>query len=399
MPLYVYQAINSAGEQVSDQGVFDSAGAMYLALKQKGLILVDYKRRWFTSGIMKQRRVKRMVAAEFFRNLSMILAGGVTLLQALEDFLDTPLDPALRKKLQFIHARISEGFQFSEALEEAGGFSPLVIVLARIGEESGNLDRTLRDAADHLENIQDIINRTRSALSYPMFVLFAMFGALAFWLLYVFPQMLELFAGMGITDLPLVTRALMTATDLLKQWWPAIPALFITLGFIHFLARRNERLKYWHDLFLMKIPLFGTIIRASQFAFFFEYLSLLTGAGIDIVNSMEIMAASVRNQVMRSGVGKIKADVMSGHGLTDAFQATGFFEHFIIRLVSVGEQTGNMPEQLKTLADYYMKRVRTLVDAMAKTIEPVMITFAGGMFVIIAMGLLGPIYDLMTRIQ
>ena len=399
MPLYVYEAINSAGQQVRAQGAFDSAGAMYLALKQKGLTLVDYRRRWVTADIMKPRRIKRMVSAEFFRNLSMILSGGVTLLQALEDFLETPLDPVLRKKLEAVHARISEGFQFSEALQEAGGFSPLVIVLARIGEESGSLDRTLRDAADHLENIQDIITRTRSALSYPLFVLFAMCGALAFWLLYVFPQMLELFKGMGITDLPLLTRVLMNAVDLLKQWWPAIPAFFIVLVFIHFLSRRNEKLKYWYDLVMMKIPLFGTIIRASQFAFFFEYLSLLTGAGIDIINSMEIMAASVRNQVMKNGIEKIRSDVMAGHGLTDAFMATGFFEHFIIRIVSVGEQTGNMPEQLKTLADYYMKRVKTLVDAIAKTIEPVMILFAGGMFVIIAMGLLGPIYDLMTRIQ
>jgi len=399
MPFYVYEAINSAGQQVRDEGVFDSTGAMYLTLKKKGLTLTDYHRRWFSPGGITGRRIKRIVAAEFLRNLAMIIGGGVTLMQALEDFLNMPLEPALKKKLRVIHGKISEGFQLSEALEEAGGFSPFVIVLARIGEESGSLDRTLMDAADHLESIQDIISRTRSALSYPLFVLFAMCGALAFWLLYVFPQMLELFNGMGITDLPLATRMLVGAVDLLKAWWPLFPAVLVSLGIVRLIARRHNGMKYYWDLTWMKVPLFGTIIRASQFAFFFEYLSLLTGAGIDIVNSMEIMTASVNNQVMRQGLERIKKDVMAGHGLTEAFQATGFFEHFIIRLVSVGEQTGNMPEQLRVLAAFYMKRVKTLVDTIAKTIEPVMIVFAGGMFVIIAMGLLGPIYDLMTRIQ
>jgi type II secretory pathway component PulF len=399
MPFYIYEAINSMGQQIRDEGLFDSAAAMYLALSKKGLTLVDYRRRWFTPGGITGRRVKRMVAAEFLRNLAMIISGGVTLLQALEDFLDTPLEPALKKKLKLIHQRISEGFQLSEAIEEAGGFSPFVVVLARIGEESGSLDRTLQDAADHLESIQDIINRTRSALSYPIFVLIAMGGALGFWLLYVFPQMLELFKGMGITELPLTTTMLIGAVNLFKVWWPIFPAFLVALGAIRLLAQRHKGIKFYWDLFWMKMPLFGTIIRASQFAFFFEYLSLLTRAGIDIVNSMEIMAASVSNQVMRQGLDRIKADVMAGHGLTDAFRATESFEPFIIRLVSVGEQTGNMPVQLKVLGDYYMKKVRTLVNTIAKTIEPVMIVFAGGMFVIIAMGLLGPIYDLMTRIQ
>ncbi len=399
MPLYLFEAIDSSGKPVRGEGVFESSGTMYIALKKKGLMLTGYRHRRFSLDRLRPAGLKRLAVAEFLRNLSMIIRGGVPIIQAIEDFLNNPAEPALKKKLVVIHDRLAEGFQLSQALEEAGGFSPIVVVLARIGEESGNLDKTLHDAATHLENIQDIINKTRNALTYPLFVLFAMTGALAFWLLYVFPQMLELFRGMGITQLPVATRILMGGVDLLRQWWPAVPIFLAVLGILRFLARKNMEIKFYWDLFWMKLPLLGSIIRASQFAFFFEYLSLLTRAGIDVVKSMEIMTASVSNQVVRRGLEKIKSEVMAGHGLTDAFKATEFFEHFIIRLVSVGEQTGNMPEQLKTLADFYMNRVGTLVNAISRTIEPVMIVFAGGMFVIIAMGLLGPIYDLMTRIQ
>ncbi len=399
MPLYVYEALNRQGEQIREQGVFDSTATMYRTLKAKGLTLINYRRLYITSALIAGRRLKRLVAAEFLRNLAMILKGGVPLLQALEDFLNTPLDPVLKRKLQLIYAFISDGYQLSEAMEEAGGFSDIVVVLARIGEESGNLDRTLHDAATHLENIQDIINRTRSALTYPLFVLSAMTGALAFWLLYIFPQMLELFKSMGITELPAATRLLVSSVAIVKKGWPVLPVIVVLFVSLRMIAQHRPNIKYYWDLFWMKMPLCGRIIRASQYAFFFEYLSLLTGAGIAVVKGMEIMANSLQNQVMRDAIGNIRQDVVSGTSLTDAFKSTGFFEHFIIRLISVGEQTGNMPEQLKVLADFYLKQVRTMVKALAKTIEPAMIVLAGAMFVLIAMALLGPIYDLITRIQ
>ncbi len=399
MPLYYYEAINSSGRLVRDQGNFDSHDSLYQGLKKRGLTLTNYRRRWFLSGDLGKRHIKRMVVAEFLRNLAMTIKGGVTLMQAIEDFMDSPLEPVLKAKLSVIHERLAEGFQFSEAMQEAGGFPPLVIVLAKIGEESGTLDKTLKDAAVHLETVQDILNKTRSALSYPIFVLLAMSGALGFWLLYVFPQMLELFKGMGITHLPVTTRVLIGAVDILKVWWPLILSIPGAFGVLTLMARRYDRIKYYLDILWIKLPLFGRIIRASLMAFFFEYLSLLTAAGIDIVRSMEIMTDSVGNQVMKKGLEQIRRDVMAGHGLTTAFRATGFFDNFIIRLVNVGEQTGNMPEQLKELARYHMKKVNRLVNAISKAIEPVMIVFAGGMFILIALGLLGPIYDLMTRLQ
>ncbi len=399
MPLYSYEALNRQGEQIREQGVFDSSATMYHALKAKGLTLINYRRLYLSSVLIRSRGLKRAVAAEFLRNLAMILKGGVPLLQALEDFLNTPADPVLKRKLQLIYNLISDGYQLSEAMEEAGGFSDIVVVLARIGEESGNLDRTLKDAATHLENIQDIINRTRSALTYPLFVLSAMTGALAFWLLYVFPQMLELFRGMGITQLPATTKFLISAVAIAKKGWPLLPAMVLIFVSLRVAAQNSTKIKYYWDLFWMKMPLSGRIIRASQYAFFFEYLSLLTGAGIAVVKGMEIMASSLQNQVMRNAIQKIRQDVVSGTSLTDAFKSTGFFAHFIIRLISVGEQTGNMPEQLKVLADFYLKQVRTMVKTLAKTIEPAMIVLAGAMFVLIAMALLGPIYDLITRIQ
>ena len=159
MPLYFFEAIDSFGKPVRDEGIFESSATMYLALKKKGLVLTDYKRRRFSLDNLRTSRLKRMVVAEFLRNLSMIIRGGVPIIQAMEDFLNNPAEPALKRKLAVIYDRLTEGFQLSEALEAAGGFSPIVVVLARIGEESGNLDKTLSNAATHLENIQDIINK------------------------------------------------------------------------------------------------------------------------------------------------------------------------------------------------------------------------------------------------
>ncbi len=399
MASFVYEALTQEGDVVRGTGDFDSSRDLYGYLRSRGLTLLNYRRRWLSLAARRTGRMKRLVVAEFLRNLGMMIGGGVQLLTALEDFAANPMDPALKARLQVICRRISEGFLLSDAMKEAGGFSPVVIVLARIGEESGNLDRTLRDAAAHLENVQDIIDRTRRALTYPAFVLTAMTGALAFWLLYVFPQILRLFKEMGVAELPLTTRILMEAVNMAQVWWPVVPVGMAALFLLWIMARRNSRVKYMWDMVWMRLPLAGSIIKASQYAFFFEYLALLTRSGVNIVKSMEIMTESVTNQVLKRGLEKIKADVMGGSGLTEAFRETGFFEHFIIRLVSVGEQTGNMPEQLQLLAGFYIKKVQALTEAIAKTIEPALIVLAGGMFALIIVGLLGPIYDLMTRIQ
>ncbi|OCC15093.1 Type II secretory pathway, component PulF [Dissulfuribacter thermophilus] len=400
MPHYIYEALTNTGERIKDEGEYPSVGALYQDLRQRGLTLLDYKKKFSFDLSFIPQKIKRPILAEFFRNLSLLIRGGVPIKQAIEDLYKSPGDPALKKALGKILKRIDEGQLLSEAMKEQPRvFGKIVLVLVTIGEETGSLDRTLEDAATHIERVEEIISNTKRAITYPAFVATAMTGALIFWMLYVLPQILSLFTGLGMKNLPQTTKLLIVSVDIFKVYWQVIPLSVFALLILYIVSKKNDRLKYYWDLMWSYMPILGNVLKASQLAFFFEYLALLTKAGIDIVRSLEIMEKSVSHQVLKRAINSVRMDVMDGNGLTESFSKIKLFEPFILRMIGVGEQTGDMPGQLQILARFYLDKVNKLVDAMAKTLEPALIVVSGLIFVIIALGLLGPIYELMGKIQ
>ncbi len=400
MPIYQYEAISSTGERIIEQGEFSSPVELYSTLRNQGYLLIDYKKRFFSNIPSIPKKIKRLELAELLRNLALVTRGGIPLVDALKDMVQSPGMTGLRKIIEKVIKRIEGGELFSEALSHyKTAFPNVVIILVRLGEETGRLDKTLEDAAIHLEKVQEIIDKTKRAISYPIFILLAMIGALAFWILYVLPKLFELFKSLGLKELPITTKILLATVEITKTYWPVFPvliAIFIVLGFF---SSRNEKLKFLWDNFWTHFPIIGRILKSSQLAFFFEYLSLLASSGIDIIRSLEIMEGAITHQVLRHGIRDIRATIVGGGNLSEAFKKCTLFEPFILRMVRAGENSGNMPEQLKILSDHYMEIVNRMVDSIAKKIEPILIGFAGMIFVIIALGLLGPIYDMMSNIK
>ncbi len=400
MSWYKYEAISPNGSKIEDEGQYESLAELYNFLKQQGYQLTNYQRKPFRLKNPFSARIKRKELAEFFRNLALVIKGGVPLVDALTDLADSPGPGGLRQLVKDLIRRIRAGELFSEALAHHASIVPnIVIVLSRLGEETGQLDRTLEDAANHLDRVQEIIDKTKRALSYPVVILTAMMGALAFWLVYVLPKLLELFKSLGLKELPLMTKILFSVVNAVKAYWFLVPALILGLVLLGFVSKRNERLKLFWDICWSNTPLIGRIIRASQLAFFFEYLALLTSSGINVIRSLDIMEGAITHQVLKRDIMTIRSLVMAGYSLSEAFRECPFFEPFILRMIRVGEGTGHMPEQLKILADFYMERVNRLVESIAKTLEPALIIFAGIIFVVIVMGLLGPIYDMMGSLK
>ncbi len=369
-------------------------------MKNRGYLLVDYRKKLFSRIPSIPQRIKRLELAELLRNLALVIRGGIPLVDALRDMAQSPGITGIKRVLERVIKHIEGGELFSEALSHyKTAFPNIVIILVRLGEETGRLDKTLEDAANHLEKIQEIIDKTKRATSYPAFILLAMIGALAFWILYVLPKLFELFDSLGLKELPVTTRILLAAVELTRTYWPILPvmaAIFMILGF---LSTRNEKLKFLWDNFWTHFPIVGRIIKSSQIAFFFEYLSRRTSSGIGSIRSVEIMEGAITHQVLRQGIRDIRAAIKGGGNLSDAFNKCTLFEPFILRMVKAGESSGDMPGQLKILSDHYMEIVNRMVDSISKKIEPILIGFAGMIFVIIAMGLLGPIYDMMSNIK
>ncbi|HID98147.1 MAG TPA: type II secretion system F family protein [Thermodesulfobacteriaceae bacterium] len=400
MTLFSYEAMDKSGSLVKEHGDFSSVEVLYNHLASRGLVLTRYRRKIIPPGFGVKKKITRLALAELLRNIALLIRGGVPVRQALEDMAGTHGDASVKAVIERITRRLDDGHLLSKAMEQESSFFPrITITLAGIGEETGNIDKSLNDAAEHLERIDEIISRTRRALIYPLFVLAAITGAMVFWMIYVLPQLLELFSNMGLHELPLATRILIGSQHIFSIWWPVLPIIILAATVFYVLSKKNSRVKYAWDLMMTRMPVLGSVIKASQLAFFFEYLSVLTGAGINIVRSLELMEQSVTHQLLKKGVLRIQSDVMSGESISGAFARVDFFEPFVLRMLTVGEQTGNMPEQLSIVADHYMAVVNKMVENLSKTMEPVIMSVAGVLFAIIVMGLLAPIYDLMGNIH
>ena len=346
------------------------------------------------------KKLPRSFQAEFLANLSFMLSSGVTLTTALLESAKGSDRPDFERDIKEVVFRIQGGATFSEAAANYPHIFPdTVIHLIKIGEETGNLDRTLMDASEHLRRIDEIISDTKQALIYPSFVFLAMGGGLIFWFYYVVPKIILLFKEMDV-KLPKLTLWLLAVSDFVRS---NILLIIAVIGFIIVASlaayRRSRNVRKSVDKLMLKLPLSGSIANASSLAFVSEYFSLLLNVGIDLMQSMNILRESIRNEVFKEKVEEVRQWISKGEGIAGAFSKAGVFPSFVVRMIHVGEESGTLPEQLSRIAENYRKKLSVLVATIGKMIEPIVLVVAGGIFAIIIGGLFLPIYDLISKIS
>ncbi len=401
MPVYRFQAVTSEGKIIKDQAEFPDFRAFYEYLRNEGLVLIKYSTRpplpW---DRLTLTRVGRPELAELCRNLALLIRGGVPLLQALKDLKEDTPHKRLRQALTTLIQAIMAGRPLSHGMEqEKGVFPGIVRSLVALGEETGNLDRTLEEAAQHLYRVHAIIVQTKRAMLYPVFVLLAMSGALLFWLLFVLPKILGLFQQFQI-PLPWPTRALIAVTSFLRGYGPYLSLGLLLAGILFYFAyRRSSLVRYYFEIFLLRVPLISKVKRSSLLAFFFEYLALLLNAGIDILRSFDIMLASLDSELGKRLAKNMREGVLRGESFREVAATTGLFSPLDLRMLSVGEETGRLVEQLRHLARYYYEIVQGMVETLSKVLEPILIAITGLIFLLIAISLIGPIYELISQIR
>ncbi len=396
MPIYKYQALNREGLIIKGEIEALNLEEFLNYLSREGLILLKYRAKLFPLENFF-RRIKRKDLAEFCHNLAFLISAGVPIISALKDLKETIVNPLLKRKVEKIISEILKGETLSSAFKNVNIFPPIIISLVKIGEETGRLDKTLEEASKHLYRVEEIISQTKRAMMYPVFVIFSISGAFLFWLIYVLPKILGVFKQMQI-KLPLPTIILMKVVETFQKYWllflliPIIATIFLIILY------KNSKTQATIEKALLKLPFIGFVKRSSFLAFFFEYFSLLLEAGIDILRSFDLMHESLNTQLPKKIVLKVKDKVVAGFLLSEALKIERIFNPFDIRLISVGEQTGKMPEQMKMLSDHYFNQVQNLIQTISKVLEPTIIAIAGIIFLIIVIALIVPVYELVSQL-
>jgi type II secretory pathway component PulF len=345
------------------------------------------------------RKLSRNMQAEVLNNLALMLRSGVSLVTALKETAESAQIPGFAADFNDLITRIQGGASFSEA---AGNYPHIfpesVIHLIKIGEETGQLDKMLKDASEHLKRIQVIISDTKQALLYPAFVFVAIGAGLIFWFYFVVPKIVALFEDMDVA-LPAITLFLVRVSDLIQNYFfHILIGVVAGLVFIATARKKNRRFKKACDALLLKLPIVKTLISASALAFITEYFALLIAAGIDILQSVKILEASLGNEVYREKLAEVGEGLSKGEGIAENFRKAVIFPPLVVRMIGIGEVSGTLSEQLAYIAEEYRHKLTTMVATMGKMIEPLVLIFAGVIFAIIIVGLFLPIYDLVTSI-
>jgi general secretion pathway protein F/type IV pilus assembly protein PilC len=347
-----------------------------------------------------QRMVKRPQLAEMLNNIAIMLRAGLTLVAALQEAADSAELPNVRADIRDMVMSIQGGVSFSEAAGKYPHIFPATVLhLIRMGEETGQLDKMLAAASEHLKRVHSIISDTKQALLYPSIVFAVMGGGMIFWFYYVVPKIVGLFREMDVV-LPTITVWLIALSNFMRTYMLSIAAGMVVLFFmIHAGRRSNRRFKRVLDGMLLKIPIAKTVVSASSLAFVTEYFAMLLNAGIDILQSFQIIIDSVGNEIYRDKLGHVRQSVSMGEGIADSFRKAGLFPPFVIRMIGVGEMSGSLTEQLDHLSEVYRNKLTILVSSLGKLLEPLVLVFAGLFFAIIIIALLLPVYDLVSQVS
>lgn len=402
MTSFSYRAVDAGGKQI--RGYIDAESPEIAAddLTGRGYYLLSLSSSsgiW--AGIRKkllQQRVKRLEVIELASNLSVMVGAGIPITTALGDLLDANPNPTLQGALAAIKQNIEQGSTFSDAIEPHRDIFPDIFIrLVRVGEETGRFERSLADVAEHLQRMEDLASAIKRALIYPSFAIFATGGALIFWLVFVLPKIIGTITGMGV-KLPLLTRILMAASAATQRYWYLLPFLVLAAWVLFRLLKKNHRIAYRIDQLKLKLPIYSLIEYNRLLALFAEQMRILIVAGLTVDRTLGIIGEVMRNLVFKQAINDVREEITYGSTIADALKKHPVFPLLVVRLVGIGETSGSLDNQFSFLSTHYLKKLDDISEKLGKIIEPVVIAVIGILFAVIIMGLLLPVYDLVSSV-
>jgi general secretion pathway protein F/type IV pilus assembly protein PilC len=337
------------------------------------------------------------------RDLSLMMRGGVSIIDGLRTIAgetDFGSGRGVAAAVNILHEELEGGATVSQAFSRHTELFPEIVSnLVDIGNESGSLDRMFLEASMHLERIATMGRDARRALIYPAFVFASILCAAVFWMYYVIPGLSDMFRQFH-AKMPPLTVAVMRFSEWMHANFALSAFLLLVLILLPVLAFRFSG-KVRNKAFVLghKLPISGLLLRTSGMAFFTEYLALLIRAGLNMLQSLDILERTITDEYYRDAVGNIRRIVERGEHLSVAMRATNRFPPLALRMIAVGENTGTLDEQLEHLAQEYRRRLTHVIASLSEIIKPVIILAAGAFFIFVIVALLLPVYDLIGQIM
>jgi general secretion pathway protein F len=306
----------------------------------------------------------------------------------------------LKKIFYTLANDIKAGLSLSESVKKfEKDLDALSIAMIRLGEETGDIARAMKDLSQILSEILENRKRLKKATRYPVFIIFAMIIAFIVVILFVIPPFKSLFAQLK-TELPLPTRFLLWIEYAFEHYGLFVlgGALIIFLVLIY-LYNTNEKARLLMDKFMLKIYIVGPVIKLAMIGRFIFVMQRLIDAGVPIINAVEIALNIVDNKFIYNRLMLIKNSIQMGGSIKQGFEESGLFEKMIIQMIAAGEESGSLVLMLQKASNYYLNKYRYIVDNIAALIEPILIAAIAGFVFTLALGIFLPMWNLTEAVK
>lgn len=402
MSHFSYTAITIEGKAIRGVVEAPDGSSVQELLEERGLYPVSISpgSRLFVilNKLLLGNSVKRLEVIEFAQNLSVMIRAGVSIMSALTDIIETTDNHIFYEVLSDIRQNVGKGASFADAVERHNAVFPDIFIrLVRVGEETGQFEASLAEVAEHLKKVEEVNISIRQALIYPVFAIVTTIGSLLFWMIYVLPKIMATLKSLG-GELPLLTRSLMACSDFSRKFWYLYLVIPLVSIIVFKFLKRTESVRYQLDRLSLQLPLFKDICYYRCIALFSEQMRILIRAGLTIDRTFVMVAEAIGNEVFRRSLLRTKEAVVLGSFISAALRTENIYPVLMVRMVSIGENSGTLDSQFAFLADHYRAKLDNLTANLGKIVEPLVIILVGLMFAVIIIGLMLPIYDLVSQV-
>jgi type IV pilus assembly protein PilC len=395
---FFYKAMDNQGTIIQGQIGANNVNDLELRLERMGLDLIHYhtkRSRHFRSG-----KVSRQELITFCFHMENLTRAGVPLIDGLNDLRDSLPQTRFREIITSITESIQGGARLSEAMADFPEvFDQVFVTLIRTGEETGNLNKVFQHLTETLKWHDEMMAQTKKLLMYPLFMGVVITGVLFFIMMYLVPKLVTFVKSVG-GHLPIHTQVLIVISDFFVNYWYVIVVAPILLFIgLKTMLKISFSFRFFLDRFKLRIWIIGPIWEKMILARFATFFSLLYGSGITVLDSLHITKGLANNLIIENALQQVIDNIRDGVSISSSFERVHLFPPLILRMVRVGEGTGELDTALSNVSYFYNREVKEAIERIQSLIEPMMTVILGLLLGWVVLSVLGPIYDTITGFQ
>jgi type IV pilus assembly protein PilC len=400
MPLFKYKAIDAEGKFISGSLDAGNGNDLEVRLEKMDLDLVTFKQKEPGTDLFGRNKIGRRDLINFSFYLEQLTRAGVPILEGLADLRDGEENPAFRDVVTGVIEAIEGGNSFSQALDLYPKiFDNVFVSLIRVGERSGKMSEVLVDITETLKWQDELLAKAQKIMTYPAVIGTLVMSVIMFLMIFVVPDIMDAIVGLG-GKIPFQTKVLMAVSRFMVDFWYVVVAAPFAIYFIfrHFYNSSSEA-HFKLDGLMLKLPIIGSVNEKIKISRFTRYFSLMFASGITVLDAIDLSKRVVSNAVLEDGIDRAWQQISEGSSISEAFKNIGIFPPLVVRMLRVGEASGQMDKSLDNVSYFFERDINDSIEKMEPIMQTALMATIGSIVLWLALSVLGPIYDMIATVD